>query len=167
MRALILSAIESLCAVFEEHGYNPTPIIDLGVLVASADGKVDDDERQFLREIFQALLETTVSADIVNHMITASLDVIEAAGSEPRARLVGAILDDCNGVEPGIEVALAVAFASHGLSASERKVIDRIARAGHLRKARLEELIAHVRGAAEGDPASTRRLLSSPGPLST
>ncbi|MCL2778326.1 MAG: TerB family tellurite resistance protein [Polyangiaceae bacterium] len=162
MRALVLSAIDSLCAVFEEHGYNPTPIIDLGVLVASADGKVDDDERQLLREIFQALLDTTINADIVDHMITASLDVIEAAGTESRARLVGAILYDCDGVESGIEVALAVAFASHGLSASERKVIDRIARAGHLRKAKLEELIARVRDAAEGSgPASTRRSLGS------
>ena len=48
MRKIIATAVDDLCTAFDRHGYNPTPIIDIGVLVASADGKVDEREREML-----------------------------------------------------------------------------------------------------------------------
>ena len=33
MREIVAAAIDQLCAAFERYGYNPTPIIDLGVLI--------------------------------------------------------------------------------------------------------------------------------------
>lgn len=160
MRAIIAAAIEDLCSSFARQGYNPTPIIDLGILVAMADGMLDESERSMLREIFQALLETSLSAEVVDHLITSSLDVMKAAGAENRARLVGAILQDCDAVEPGILVALGVAFASEGLSAAERTVVDRIAKAAGLPMARLNELIDHARPKVDADPVSVRRSLA-------
>lgn len=160
MRQVVASAIEQLCAAFSRGGYNPTPIIDLGVLVAGADGKVDDGERAMLLDIFQALLETTLNAEVVDYLVTASLEVIEAAGAEPRARLVGAILKDCDAGEQGLLVALAVAFASEGLSSAERNVIDRIAEAAGVTPERVNALIAHVREQGDVDPASVREALA-------
>jgi tellurite resistance protein len=160
MRNLVNSAIEQLCGAFARGGYNPTPIIDLGVLVASADGKVDDGERAMLLDIFQTLLETTLTAEVVDHLVTASLEVIEAAGAVPRARLVGAILRDCNAVEPGLMVALAVAFASEGLSPAERGVVSRIAEAADFGEDRLDALVARVRQMGDVDPASVREALA-------
>lgn len=158
---IVSAAIDQLAAAFERHGYNPTPIIDLGVLVVSADGRVDEHEREVLLDLFQTLLDTKLSADLVDNLVSACLQVIDAAGAEPRARLVADILVDCDAVEAGILVALAVAYASEGLSKEERVVIERIADRAKLPRERLEQLIARVAAKASGDPISVRSLLAA------
>jgi tellurite resistance protein len=157
MRKIIASAIDQLCAAFESGGYNPTPIIDLGVLVASADGPVDSREREMLLDVFQALLNTSLTAEVVDHLVTASMEVIEVAGAESRARLVAAILKDCDAVEAGVRVALAIAFASQGLSKAERTVIERISSAGGMTSSHLAQLTAEIRVHADPDPISVRQ----------
>ncbi|MCW5836831.1 MAG: TerB family tellurite resistance protein [Labilithrix sp.] len=167
MRDIVAAAIDQLCAAFERGGYNPTPIIDLGVLVVIADGVVDDKEREVLLDLFQTLLDTKLSPEVVDHLVTASVQVVEAAGAESRARLIAEILLDCDAVEPGILVALAVAYASEGLSKEERVVIERIADRAGLPRARLEQLVARVRLRADGgDPMSVRSLLAATPPSS-
>jgi tellurite resistance protein len=156
MRTIIAAAIDELCAAFDRGGYNPTPIVDIGVLVAHADGKVDAREREMLLDVFQALLETTLTAEVVDHLVTASVEVIEAAGAESRARLAGAILRDCEAVEAGVRVALAI----HGLSPEEARVIERIASAGGLSAERVAELTAELRARADPDPVSVRHSIS-------
>lgn len=161
MRNLIATAIDELCDAFERGGYNPTPIIDIGVLVASADGTVDERERSMLLEVFQTLLNTSLTPEVVDHLITASLEVIESAGAESRARLVAAILQDCEAIEPGVRVALAIAFASKGLDSAEVKVVDRIAAAGGMKPARVAQLTAEIRAMADPDPVSVRESIST------
>jgi tellurite resistance protein len=157
MHDIIAPAIEELCAAFERGGYNPTPVLDLGVLIANADGSIDERERELLLEVFQALLETTLTPEVVDALVTASVEVAKLAGDEPRARLVGAILRDCDAGEAGVRVALAIAFASEGLSNAERKVIDRVAEAAGVPPDRVEELVAEVKqAAADADPESAR-----------
>jgi tellurite resistance protein len=161
MREIVVPAIERLCVAFDKHGYNPTPIIDLGVLVAGADGTVDTKEREMLLDVFQTLLDTKISAEVVDALVAASLEVIKAAGTEARERLVAAILQDCDAVEPGILVALAVAFASEGLSKDENAVITRIATAAGLEDERFALLVEEVKKHADGDPVSVRMKLAS------
>lgn len=160
MKEIVTAAIDQLCAAFDRGGYNPTPIIDLGVLVVIADGVVDEKEREVLRDLFQTLLDTTLSPDVVEHLVTASMQVAKEAGPESRARLIAEILLDCDAVEPGILVALVVAFASEGFSKEERVVVERIADACELPRPRLEELIKKVSAQADGDPVSVRNLLA-------
>jgi tellurite resistance protein len=160
MRKIIADAIDELCSTFERQGYNPTPIIDIGVLIVSADGTVDEREREMLLDVFQTLLDTTLTPEVVDHLITASLEVIEAAGAESRARLVASILRDCDAVEPGVRVALGLAYASHGLDPQERVVIERIASAGGVTPARLAELIEEVGKHADADPVSVRQSIA-------
>ncbi len=162
MRKIIANAVDELCSAFERHGYNPTPVIDIGVLIASADGKVDKDEREMLLDVFQTLLDTTLTAEVVDNLITASLEVIEAAGVEPRARLVGSILKDCDAVEAGVRVALALAHASHGLTKDERIAVERIATAGGLSAQRIAELTEEVGKHADADPVSVRQSIAPP-----
>ncbi|MBS2012449.1 MAG: TerB family tellurite resistance protein [Deltaproteobacteria bacterium] len=161
MREIVGPAIEQLCVAFDRGGYNPTPIVDIGVLVASADGKVTERERDILLEVFQTLLETKLSAEVVDHLVSASLEVIDVAGAERRTRLVAEILQDCDAVEPGLTVALAVAFSNDGLSKAERVVVERIAAAAAFPADRLSKLVEHVRKHADIDPVSTRSSLSS------
>lgn len=157
MRQIVADAIHELCSAFERGGYNPTPVIDIGVLVACADGKVDDREREMLLDMFQTLLDTTLTAEVVDHLVTASVEVIEAAGAESRARLIAAILKDCDAVEPGVKVALALAFASQGLTKAEQKVVERIASEGGLAPSRLAQLTKELREHADPDPISVRQ----------
>jgi tellurite resistance protein len=158
MREVITAAIDELCSAFERNGYNPTPIIDIGVLVASADGKVDQREREMLLDVFQTLLDTTLTPEVVDNLVTASLEVIEVAGAESRARLVASILQDCDAVEPALRVAIALSLASQGLTKAERKVVERLASAGGVTPARLAELTAEVsKYAVDGDPISVRQ----------
>jgi tellurite resistance protein len=160
MHDIIAPAIEDLCAAFELGGYNPTPVIDLGVLIANADGTVDAQEHALLSEVFQTLLETKLTPEVVDALISASVEVIKVAGAEPRARLVGAILHDCAAAEPGLRVALAIAFASEGLSQSERSIIDRIAEAAGVPDARVSELVEEVKKHTDdGGPTSARQSL--------
>lgn len=161
MRDIVAGAIDQLCSAFERGGYFPTPIIDLGVLVVYADGVIDKKEREVLLDVFSTLLDTKLSPEVVDHLVTASVQVIEAAGAESRARLIAEILLDCDAVEPGILVALAVAYASEGLSKEERVVIERIADFAKLPRAKLEELIRRVGARAAGDPVSVRSLLAA------
>jgi tellurite resistance protein len=167
IRALVDDAINVLCTRFEQGGYNPTPIIDLGVLVARADGKVDDAEKKALRDVFESLLDERLSGAVVGHLIAASLEVIELAGAEPRARLVAEILKDCDAVEQGIVVALGIAFASEGLSKAERSVIRTIADAAGLPAARVDALAAEVKAklvsdGGDGGPENARDSLHGP-----
>jgi tellurite resistance protein len=161
MLDIVSTAIDQLAAAFDRHGYNPTPIIDLGVLIVSADGRVDDKEKEVLLDLFQTLLDTKLSPELVENLVSACLQVIDQAGAAARARLVAEILVDCDAVEPGILVALAVAYASEGLSKEERTVIERIADAARLPRERLEQLIARVAAKASGDPISVRSLLAA------
>jgi hypothetical protein len=80
----------------------------------------------------------------VRHLVRTSLQVVEAAGVQARAQLLAEVLLDCDAVEPGLLVALTVAFASEGLSSAERGVIEQIARKAGVAKARLEQLIGVV-----------------------
>jgi len=150
---LVERAVETLCERFEQGDYNPTPIIDLGALVANADGHVDAQEIDTLRQIVERLLRARLNAELIGYLIGASLQVIRSAGVEPRVRLLAEILIDCDAVEEGITVALAVAYASDGLSASERGLVASLARAAHLPEGRLEALIQEVGRAAEARPA--------------
>jgi tellurite resistance protein len=163
MHEIIAPAIEDLCAAFERGGYNPTPIIDLGVLIANADGAVDEQERKLLLEVFQALLETNLTPEVVDALISASVEVIRRAGAEPRARLVGAILRDCDAAEAGVRVALALALANEGLSDSERGVINQIGDVAGISQSRIDELAAELKKHLdEAGPISARMSLLPP-----
>lgn len=164
MRAIVDKSIERMCLAFERNGYNPTPVIDLGVLVANADGTVDAQERAMLTDIFQTLLDTKITTEVVDHLVTASIEVIQAAGAGPRIRLVGAILRDCDASVDGITVALAVAFASEGLSKNERDIVDQLADAAGIEQDKLKELIETVARHAEDGPTSVRQSLVSVSP---
>jgi tellurite resistance protein len=146
---MIQKAASDLCARFDLHEYNPTPLVDLGALVANADGRVDTDELEALQQLLEPMLGARLNAELVGYLIQASLKVIDAAGEEARMRLLAEILMDCDAVEEGVIVALAVAHASDGISAAERSLIERLARTAALPLTRLEELNRQVKAAIE------------------
>ena len=140
----VREAIDRLLDRFERGDYNPTPIIDLGALVANADGVIDAQEIDTLQQILEPLLGAQLDPELVGYLINASLDVIKAAGVEPRMRVLAEILMDCDAVEDGIIVALAVAYASEGLSDAERTLVTQLAKTCELPADRIAALISQV-----------------------
>ncbi len=148
--SLVTHAVERLIREFEENDYNPTPVIDLGTLVASADGSIDDEEIDAIRQILEPILHTQLDGEIVGYLVAASAKVIAAAGISARIRLLGQILLDCGAAEDGMILALAVAWSNGGYSDAEKKIIDELAAATRLPPARVEALSAKVKAAVSG-----------------
>ncbi len=147
---LVLDAVHALVTKFDAGDYNPTPVVDLGALVANADGHVDPQELDALCAIFEPLLGAALDRELVSMLVDASVQVAQAAGTEARIRVIAEILADCDAVEPALIVALAVAFASDGLSDAERGVVAALARATQQPEARVTELTERVRRAFAG-----------------
>jgi tellurite resistance protein len=142
---LIDTAVHALLTRFAAADYGVAPIIDLGTLIADADGNIDESEKNVLRYLFQTLLGTRMDPQMVQHLMDSSLKAAEASDKPARARMIAEILLDCDAVEPGLTVALTVAFASEGLSDDERGLIEIIAAQGGVGADRLEGLIAQVK----------------------
>jgi hypothetical protein len=144
---LIQEAVSKLCTRFEAVGYAITPVIDIGALVANADGTVDDKELEMLHYLFEVLLGSQLDRTVLEHLVRGSLQVILEAGLEPRARFLAEILMDCRCIDEGLMVAFAVAYASEGLDEPERNVITQIAKHAHLEPGRFDELAERVKAA--------------------
>jgi tellurite resistance protein len=143
--AMVLKSVDELVARLDAGDYNPTPVLDLGVLVAHADGVVDAKELDALRSIFEPLLGAKLDREVVGFLVDAAVQVIESAGIAPRIRVLSEILLDCDAAEPALVVALAVAFASEGLSEVERATVASLAKATDVSDARLGEIVEQVR----------------------
>jgi tellurite resistance protein len=142
---LLELSLQTLVARLEKNDYGVTPIVDLGTMVANADGTIDPEEIDVLRYLFQESLGTRLSPQMVEHLITSSLEATARTDAAQRAKLVTEILLDCDAVEEGLTVALAVAFASEGLSPSEQSLIASIAARAGVSPPRLEALVAQVK----------------------
>jgi tellurite resistance protein len=154
---VVTEAVEVLCARFEAGDYNPTPLIDIGALVANADGVIDEQEIDTLRRILEPMLGAELDAQVVRFLIDASVRVIQADGVDAKIRLVAEILLDCDAVEPALVVALGVAFASEGFSDAERGVVEKLATATSFPSDRLRTLIEKARESYDGIPPQSQR----------
>jgi tellurite resistance protein len=118
---------DALLLKLASHGYYPTPIIDLGVLVARADGQIDETELLLLKELFRSALDDRLPTRVVEHLVNASQEVIAHAGSKPRLRLLAEILVDCEAAEEGLMVGYAVAHVNGGMHEKEHAVLRELA----------------------------------------
>lgn len=141
--------------------YYPTPIIDLGVLVAQSDGVIEDEELGLLRELFGELLGTKLRGRLAQHLIDASLEVTKMAGADARIRVLAEVLADCGAVEEGLIIAASIANASTGIGASEKKLLEALAKAAEAPSGMLAKVIARVEKAPVPLPTSSRMSLAA------
>ncbi|MBL8609670.1 MAG: hypothetical protein JNL38_20225 [Myxococcales bacterium] len=170
----VKEALKTILQRFEEHEFAPMPIVDLGVMIAQADGKFDAAEALALTSLVGRLLGAEMSVDIVELLFKASSEVLELAGFESRARLLGEVLRDCDAVEPAFVVAVELALSTERSPDSlrlvkaakpaprrirdpERRVLEQLADAAGLPRSRLEALlqqaIADAARASQAPPA--------------
>jgi tellurite resistance protein len=120
-------------------------IVDLAVLVAMADGKIDAVEMAALTESVEAIVGSRLVISMVKHLVTQSRADIRGKGIEAAAQSIGAILAKQGAAEDGLLLGLAVAFASEGLAVAEREVLEGVSRAAGVSPERFAELVEAVR----------------------
>jgi tellurite resistance protein len=143
---LVEDALARLGQKFEEADYNPTPLIDLGAIVANADGKIEDTEKEALAQVLEPLLHAHLDKELVGFLVDASLKVLQRAGMERRMEVLAAILHDCDAVDEALVVALAI--ARNGADGeAERRVIGQLATICEVPAAHLSDLTRQVAAA--------------------
>lgn len=159
----VVAAVETLVKKMAAGDYNPTPIIDLGALIANADGVIDAEEIDTLGRILEPMLGAEIPTEVVKFLIDASVHVIKAAGVDARLRLVAEIMLDCDAAEAALLVAIGVAFASVGYTDAERAVVEKLAASMQVSPARLTELVETIRKSYQDiPPASSKKRSNEP-----
>ena len=120
-------------------------LVDLIVLVAMADGTIDERERKALHAGIQAIIGSDLIPMIVYRLTDESLEKAEATSAEDLAQSVGEALSKSDSLEDGLRIAITVALSSQDLSQTERNILAAIARAGSLPSDKLDELVEKVR----------------------
>ena len=146
--------IDDLLAHFPAGDDGLIAVVDLAVLVAIADGRIDGAEMTALAESIEALVGSRLPASLVGHLVTESLAQIRALGTEECARAIGAMLSARAAAAEGLALALAVALASEGLSAAELTRITQVAEAAGVAPERLDALIASATPPVPSRPPS-------------
>jgi tellurite resistance protein len=144
----IPSLIEALNARLQSDDGGLTAAIDLAVLVAAADGQIDRAEQAALAASLEGLVGSQLDPAVVRHLIRESRDQIQAVGPELRARAIGEFLAAHDAALEGLRLAIAIGYASEGLSAVERERITRVAQAAGVGVERVDALIREARTSA-------------------
>src|SRR5690349_3516168 len=153
---LIQPIIEALCARFQTHDEGMSAAVDLAVIVAAADGRIDRAEMTAIAASLEAIAGTQLSVPVVRHLVRESREKIEAVGVETRSRAIGAELAAHGCIDEGLRLALLIALASEGLCPAEREQIEIVARAAGASRERVEALRREVE-ALEDPPVPTLR----------
>jgi tellurite resistance protein len=122
-------AVEALCTRFQSNEAGVAATIDLAVLVATADGRIDPAEMAALTVSLEAATKAQLAPAFVRHLVLASRQQVEATGAAAHAKLIGESFAAQGCVDEALRVALLVAMASDGLSHVERERIDIVAKA--------------------------------------
>ena len=122
-------------------------IIDLAVLVAAADGKIDQAEHAALAGSLAEIIGGALAPPVARHLVRESKQKLEADGAEVRAKAIGATLRASDAAGDGLRLALAVAYASEGLSDAERARIEIVAAGAGTPDGLLDELAESMRPA--------------------
>lgn len=132
--------IAALRARFDSSDEGLNAIVDLAVLVAVADGTIDQAEMAALAESLGALLGGVLDPRMARLVVRESRAKIEADSPEVRAKAIGESLAAHDAVDEGLRFALAIGWASEGLSTVERDRTLLVALAAGADAARLDEL---------------------------
>ena len=125
---------------FDSSDEGLNAVVDLAVLVALADGTIDETEMAALAESIGTLVGGMLDPRMNRHVVRESRAKIEAAGVEARAKAIGASLAAHGAAEEGVRLALAIAMASEGVSEVERTRVELMAVAAGVDPATLARL---------------------------
>ncbi|MCA9664132.1 MAG: DUF2236 domain-containing protein [Myxococcales bacterium] len=124
-------------------------ITDLLVVVAAADGEIDDLEQAALGAALSTLVGESLDDDQARARVDAARERIEASGIETVTDGLAEALASSHAVEPGIRLATAIAYVNSGIDKAERRIVDLLASRGELSAEALDRIVQEVRDAIE------------------
>jgi tellurite resistance protein len=124
----------------------------LAVLVANADGEVDDYELEVLMDLFKALGDELHSIEALRTRVHAAIKTIEKTGQAHFGETIAEQLKAQQALEEGLALGVAVAYANSGIAVEEREVIEAMARHGGVDTESLNEVIAQTCSMIERAP---------------
>ncbi|MEP7122448.1 MAG: TerB family tellurite resistance protein [Byssovorax sp.] len=119
--------VAALRARFDSSDEGLNAVVDLAVLVALADGTIDEAEMAALAESIGTLVGGMLDPRMTRHVVRESRAKIEAVGVEARAKAIGASLAAHGAADDGVRLGLAIALASDGVSELERARVELVA----------------------------------------
>lgn len=141
---LLQPAVEALCSHFQSNEAGVAAAIDLAVLVAAADGRIDPAEMAALSLSLEVTTRTHLAPAFVRHLVGESRKQIEAAGASARAKSIGESFAAHGCVDDGLRLALLIALASDGLSSIEREQIESVAKAAGASTDRVDAICREI-----------------------
>jgi tellurite resistance protein len=136
--------IDAMLSRFGDADQGITAVVDLAVLVAMADGRIDEAEMTALMGTVDVIMGTRLAPAVAKHLVTQSRAQIRDAGAAARARELGRTLGARGAAGEGLRLAFAIAWTSEGLSVEERAIIDVVASSAGMDPERLKALETEV-----------------------
>jgi len=125
----IHAIVDELCSAFGSREEALVVITDLAVLVAAADGTIDEAEALVLRRSLEAMLSSRVAPSLVRVVVDESRTRMRVRGPDVCSADVGETLGRNGAIDNGLRFAFLIAASSEGVSDVERMRIDAIAKA--------------------------------------
>jgi len=119
-------------------------LLELGCVVAVADGVADDAERGALHRVLRELCKLELSPAGMDQMIASANEVVATDGMESRCDYLGGALQGLALSELGVELGALIALVSHGIDQHELAALSRLATAAGLDEDRLNSIIGTV-----------------------
>lgn len=130
-------------------------IVEGAYLVASADGVFDEEERSVFERVVTAACGDKVSSSLVAGLVSDLAEQLAEDGLDRRiVRLAASVLRKEQAREV-LRIAALMASASEDVSATERDVLERLARAFGLEPNAVEVALGEVRSAMRTDEPKT------------
>jgi hypothetical protein len=114
---------QSVAALVEAFPVRPELIVEIAVLMAQADGQIDEAESSALMETLETAFGAALSPMVVRALIEEVVDLVVEEGADARAKALSARLVESGALEQGLALARAIAATSDGIRDEEARLI--------------------------------------------
>ena len=133
-------ALSELVGVVERPAADKQAVLDAACLLCTCDGNAEDSERDALTRLV-ALLQVAVTPADLNARLARLLELEQTDGFAAEVERVGVALQAAALGRAGVLAAAVVGLVSHGLSAGELAVLERLARLAGVAEADVASIV--------------------------
>jgi tellurite resistance protein len=102
-------------------------VVEAAFLVASADGVIDDTERQTFEQVVHEACQNAVQKNDISALVSDLLDQLEEDGVDQRVQMIGGGVHTDEHRREVLRISALMAHISGGVDLSERMVLEKLA----------------------------------------
>jgi tellurite resistance protein len=119
-------------------------VVESAYLVANADGEFDDTERAAFEHVVLTACDGSVSESQLRALLEDLADLLEEDGADKRIQMVARTIARPEQAHEILRVAALIAHVSDGVSAVERRVLERLAEECKLESSAVDDAVSEV-----------------------